>query len=83
MEPEYWYYPVRQSLGAALLAAGRASDAEEVLRESLIEAPNNAWALYGLMQAYDAQGDEVARTEIEKLFTKAWAGREPPDLARL
>ena len=82
-EPEYWYYPVRQSLGAALLASGRAADAEQVFRESLIEAPNNAWALYGLMQAYQAQGDEVARAETEKLFTRAWAGREPPDLARL
>jgi predicted Zn-dependent protease len=83
MEPEYWYYPVRQSLGAALLASGRAADAEQVFRASLIEAPNNAWALYGLMQAYQAQGDEVGRAETEKLFTRAWAGREPPDLARL
>ena len=28
MEPPYWYYPVRQSLGAALLADGRAEEAE-------------------------------------------------------
>jgi tetratricopeptide (TPR) repeat protein len=83
MEPEYWYYPVRQSLGAALLASGRAADAEQVFRASLIEAPNNAWALYGLMQAYQAQGDEAGRGETKKLFTRAWAGREPPDLARL
>jgi tetratricopeptide (TPR) repeat protein len=83
MEPEYWYYPVRQSLGAALLAAGRAADAEAVFRESLIEAPNNGWALYGLMQAYDAQGDQIARVETEKLFEKAWAGSAPPDLGRL
>ncbi|MGH6906192.1 MAG: tetratricopeptide repeat protein [Geminicoccaceae bacterium] len=83
MEPEYWYYPVRQSLGAALLAAGRAAEAEAVFRESLIEAPNNGWALYGLMQAYDAQGDQSARVETEKLFDKAWAGSAPPDLGRL
>jgi tetratricopeptide (TPR) repeat protein len=83
MEPEYWYYPVRQSLGAALLAAGRAADAEEVFRQSLIEKPNNGWALYGLMQAYDAQGDQLARAETEKLFAKAWAGSAPPDLRRL
>jgi tetratricopeptide (TPR) repeat protein len=83
MEPEYWYYPVRQSLGATLLMAGRADEAVEVLRRSLLDAPNNGWALYGLMQAYDAQGDEVARAEVAKLFDKAWAGSEPPDLARL
>jgi tetratricopeptide (TPR) repeat protein len=83
MEPEYWYYPVRQSLGAALLAAGRAAEAEAVFRKSLIEAPNNAWALYGLMQAYEAQDDQPARAATEALFNKAWAGSAPPDLARL
>ncbi|HEX6113592.1 MAG TPA: bacterial transcriptional activator domain-containing protein [Geminicoccaceae bacterium] len=83
LEPEYWYYPVRQSLGAALLMAGRADEATEVFRAALIDAPNNGWALYGLMQAYEAQGDQLAKTEVEKLFTKAWAGDAPPDLARL
>ena len=83
LEPEYWYYPVRQSLGAALLMAGRADEATEVFRAALIDAPNNGWALYGLMQAYDAQGDQPAKAEAEKLFTKAWAGDAPPDLARL
>ena len=83
LEPEYWYYPVRQSLGAALLMAGRANEATEVFRAALIDAPNNGWALYGLMQAYDAQGDQPAKAEVEKLFIKAWAGDAPPDLARL
>jgi cytochrome c-type biogenesis protein CcmH/NrfG len=83
MEPEYWYYPVRQSLGAALLAAGRAGDAAEAFRQALIEAPNNGWALYGLMQAYEAEGDQIASAETEKLFEKAWAGSAPPDLRRL
>ena len=83
MEPKYWYYPVRQSLGATLLMAGRADDAEAVFRKSLIEAPNNGWALYGLMRAYEAQGDQLAKAETEKLFNKAWAGSAPPDLARL
>jgi len=34
-EPPYWYYPVRQSLGAMLLRQGRLDEAEKVLRESL------------------------------------------------
>ena len=63
--------------------AGRADDAEAVFRKSLIEAPNNGWALYGLMRAYEAQGDQLAKAETEKLFNKAWAGSAPPDLARL
>jgi tetratricopeptide (TPR) repeat protein len=83
LEPEYWYYPVRQSLGATLLMAGRADEAAEVFRAALLDAPNNGWALYGLMQAYDAQDDQPAKAEAEKLFTKAWAGEAPPDLARL
>jgi predicted Zn-dependent protease len=83
MEPEYWYYPVRQSLGATLLMAGRADEAEAVFRETLIETPNNGWALSGLMQAYEAQGDQAAKAEVAKLLDKAWVGSEPPDLARL
>ncbi len=35
MEPPFWYYPVSQSLGAALLQADRFTDAETVFRESL------------------------------------------------
>jgi tetratricopeptide (TPR) repeat protein len=83
LEPPFWYYPVRQSLGAALLMAGRAEDAEEVLRRSLVDAPNNGWALYGLMQAQKAQGDVAAAAITADLFGKAWAGAIPPDLARL
>jgi tetratricopeptide (TPR) repeat protein len=83
LEPPFWYYPVRQSLGAVLLMAGRAEDAEEVLRQSLVDAPNNGWALYGLMEAQKAQGDETAAAVTTRLFEKAWAGEGPPDLARL
>jgi tetratricopeptide (TPR) repeat protein len=83
LEPPFWYYPVRQSLGAALLMAGRAADAEEVLRKSLVDAPNNGWSLHGLMEAQKAQGDDVAAAVTEKLLGKAWAGSAPPDLARL
>ena len=83
MEPEYWYYPVRQSLGATQLMAGRVDEAVKTFQAALIEAPNNGWALYGLMQAYEAQEDRAAAAETEKLFDKAWAGSAPPDLARL
>jgi tetratricopeptide (TPR) repeat protein len=83
LEPEYWYYPIRQSLGATLLMAGRADEALETFQAALIDAPNNGWALYGLMQAYDAQGDQPAKAATEQLFNKAWAGSAPPDLARL
>lgn len=83
LEPPFWYYPVRQSLGATLLMAGRTEEAASVFEAALTDLPNNGWALYGLMQAYDAQGDQQAKTEAEKLFSEAWAGDAPPDLARL
>src|SRR5215213_5257774 len=38
-EPATWHYPVRQSLGAVLLAAGRPAEAEAVYREDLRRNP--------------------------------------------
>jgi len=71
-EPPPWYYPVRQSLGAVLLKAGRAKEAEAVYREDLRRNPENGWSLYGLAQALRAQKDEKEAAEIEKRFAKAW-----------
>lgn len=60
-EPADWYYPVRHSLGAVLLAAGRPAEAEVVYREDLRRNPENGWSLLGLAQSLRAQGkgDEV------------------------
>ena len=74
LEPPFWYYPVRQSLGAALLAAGKAQEAEQVLEKSLTQLPKNGWALYGLMMAQRAQGKERAAQETAMRFQQAWAG---------
>jgi tetratricopeptide (TPR) repeat protein len=84
LEPPFWYYPVRQSLGAALLQAGKAEEAARVFEQSLEQFPNNGRALYGLMQAQKAQGDEAAARATEKRFKQAWAG-DPDglDLGRL
>jgi tetratricopeptide (TPR) repeat protein len=84
MEPPYWYYPVRQSLGAALLAAGQPQQAEAVFWQSLLDYPNNGWALYGLAQAHRAQGEDRAAAYTDRLLQRAWAGDEAIlDLARL
>ena len=84
LEPEYWYYPIRQSLGATLLMAGRAEEATEAFRAALIDAPNNGWALFGLMEAQRALGDEVGAAASAKLLDQAWAGdRALLELARL
>jgi tetratricopeptide (TPR) repeat protein len=73
-EPPYWYYPVRQSLGAALLQAGRAEDAERMFEQSLEQFPKSGWSLYGLMKAQQAQGKTDAAKATEQRFQQAWAG---------
>lgn len=75
MEPPYWYYPVKQSLGAAYLAAGRKDDAERALKASLIDAPNNGLALFGLAEVYKAKGDKTADRFTRDLLNNAWAGK--------
>ncbi len=73
MEPPYWYYPVRQTLGAVLLQQGRAEEAAGVFEEALRQLPRNGWALWGLLQSRMAAGErdiESTRTEFEE----AWLG---------
>ncbi len=74
MEPPYWYYPVRQSLGAALLEAGKPAEAEQAFRQSLEQFPKNGWGLYGLLKAQQVQGNTSAAQETEKLFKQVWRG---------
>lgn len=82
MEPPYWYYPARRSLGAALLKAGRTDEAIQAFRRALVEAPNDAYALYGLARAYEKDGDRAAAKKTDELFASAWSGGEArPDLA--
>lgn len=72
MEPPFWYYPTRQSLGAALLKAGRAADAEAVYRRDLVDYPHNGWSLFGLVQALEAQGKNEEAAEASHHFETAW-----------
>ncbi|NML16466.1 hypothetical protein [Azohydromonas caseinilytica] len=74
MEPAYWYYPVRQSLGAVLLRQGKLDEAEQMLRDSLGRVRNNGWALAGLAQVYRAKGDNKAEQATRGAFRKAWFG---------
>ncbi len=71
-EPADWHYPVRQSLGAVLLQAGRAAEAETVYWEDLRRNPENGWSLFGLMKSLEAQGKTEQAEEIEQRFRKAW-----------
>jgi tetratricopeptide (TPR) repeat protein len=84
MEPPYWYYPVRQTLGAVLLLKGDAQGARDAFRESLAKTPNNAWSLYGLKTTFEKQGMKAEANEAEKYLSRAWSGdRKRLDLQKL
>src|SRR6185436_18574242 len=72
-EPFEFHYPPRQALGALLLAANRAPEAETVYWEDLRRNRENGWSLYGLMQALKAQGKNDDAALVEARFKKAWA----------
>src|SRR5262245_55853734 len=75
-EPPDWYYPVRESLGAALLLNGDAAGAEKVFREDLKENPRNARSLFGLIESLKAQGKREAAAFVEAEFKAAWKNAE-------
>ncbi len=84
MEPPYWYYPVRQSLGSVRVRQGRLDDAEKAFRESLARVRGNGWALAGLAETYRLKKQDKAARAARTAFDRAWLGdRAGPDLARL
>ncbi len=72
-EPPDWHAPVRHSLGAALLAAGRPAEAETVYWEDLRRNRENGWALFGVHQALVAQGKSDEAALVGQRLKTAWA----------
>lgn len=84
MEPPYWYYPVRQSLGAVYLRQGKIDAARAVLRESLARVRHNGWALAALVEVERRGGDKRDEAAALEAYRRAWFGpAEGPDLSRL
>jgi tetratricopeptide (TPR) repeat protein len=82
MEPAFWFYPTRQTLGAVLLAAGRAAEAAVVFREDLRAWPDNGWSLHGLALALEKQGEAAAAATLRTRFRAVWARADiQPSLA--
>ncbi len=83
-EPPDWHAPVRQNLGAVLLEAGRADEAEAVFWEDLKKNPGNGWSLLGLTQALEAQGKKEDAARVRKRFEEAWKESDfKPSAARI
>jgi len=81
MEPPFWHYPIRLTLGAVQLQSGRAADAERTFRECLERWPRNGWALFGLEQALQAQSKQAAADSVQQEFEVAWQYADiQPDL---
>jgi len=76
-EPPDWMQPVRHTLGAALIRAGKPSEAIAVYQEDLRRLPHNGWSLFGLYQAYGKLGDKAVSARYRKEFDKVWVGEVP------
>ena len=72
-EPPGWILPVRHSLGANLMQAGRYSEAEQVYRDDLARLPENGWSLYGLARSLELQHKDSEAAAVETRFQKIWA----------
>ena len=73
-EPPDWFFPVRESLGAALLMNGDAAGAEKVFRADLDRNPRNPRSLWGLQQALKSQNRDYDAGFVETQFKAAWKG---------
>ena len=75
-EPPAWYYPVRESLGGALLVSGDAAGAEAVFREGLRRSPNNGRMLFGLLECLKAQKKTEMARWVQRELEAAWKGAD-------
>ena len=83
-EPPEWFYPVRESLGAALLLSGQAAQAEAVFRTDLEQYPQNPRSLFGLLKSLEAETNIREVEWVRKEFEAAWKNADGTlDLADL
>ena len=71
-EPSDWYYPVRESLEAALFYAHRLDATEIILREDLERNPDNPRTLFVEMQFLLAVDDKDMALVTRRHFTDGW-----------
>jgi tetratricopeptide (TPR) repeat protein len=77
-EPPPWFYPIAQSMGAALLREGKASEAEAVFRQALERQPRDGRLLFGLWQSLLAQNRAGDAQLVERQFQAAWQDATSP-----
>jgi tetratricopeptide (TPR) repeat protein len=77
-EPPEWFYPVRESLGSALLRNDQAAQAEAVFRVDLEQHPRNPRSLFGLLKTLEAQKKNANAEEVRREFDAAWKNADLP-----
>src|SRR6185295_18043497 len=77
-DPPPWTTPSRHALGAVLLEAGKPAEADAVYRADLKRFPENAWSLWGLSKALEAQGKTGEAAAAKARFEAQWARADIP-----
>jgi tetratricopeptide (TPR) repeat protein len=75
-EPPGWHAPVRHTLGAVLLQAGKPAEAQAIFTEELRRNPENGWSLYGLEQSLKALGRKQEAKDVGARFARAWTNAD-------
>jgi tetratricopeptide (TPR) repeat protein len=75
-EPPDFYYPVRETLGFALLRSHRHADAVAVFKEEVKRHPNSGRAIFGLSRAFLMNGPMMDAERAEEALKTAWKGAD-------
>jgi tetratricopeptide (TPR) repeat protein len=75
-EPNDWPIPARQFLGAYLLKAGRAAEAEKIYREDLEHNPGNGWSQLGIYNSLKMQKKHSNLAGYKTGYLKAFSAAD-------
>ena len=77
-EPPEFFFPVRESLGGALLRAGRFDEAVRTFSADLARNPKNPRSLFGYAASLRSQGLDTEAVAAQQAFTIAWRYADSP-----
>lgn len=76
MEPPLYSRPLTETMGYALIAAGRFDEARQSFQKALAERPNSGHPLLGIARTYAAQADRAGASKAYAAFLKAWSNAD-------